>query len=386
MTADDNEVNGAQIGGSCFDACDGFPVGDVTVTGGDFSANAGIDSGVACLFAYCGGGLLITSYGAVNLSNVTANDNAALDDECDDPFCDIGIGAAILGEGPVTINGNNIFNENGSIGLFVLSDSDIDVSGVTADYNGAMGAYLINEFLDPPNINVSNSHFDYNADIGLFLYTGGDATVTCSTANNNEVGVDGEVGGIFTMNNFNLDGNSTPNEIVPALTNPTNCNSKKTSGSGSGLPLNIIPITGSFDCADYGGNELVLPNQDHAILPCPNGQNGTITGKTSSNLPGALDSKFTYVSAFDVEVNPSLIGTMTVSFAIPSGKARRELCDPALGWHEVGEPGRLDQPAGFLQRGYEPDRRLRVGHSISFNSTGERDGIQPSLSFFEWTK
>ena len=75
-----------------------------------------------------------------------------------------------------------------------------------------------------------------------------------------------------------------------------------------------------LDCTNYIGTESVLPDQDHAILPCPIGQTGTITGKTTSNLPGPLDSKYTFVSAFDAEVNPSLIGMMTVSFKISAGQ------------------------------------------------------------------
>ena len=316
VIADDNYGNGAQIGGSCYDACDGFPVGDVTVTGGDFSDNAGIDSQVICFIVPCGGGLLISSAGAVNLTDVTANDNAQ---EVEDEF---GVGAAIFnlyGDAPVTINGNNAFNENGVVGLFVLSSSDVNASGVTADNNGEIGAYLANEFADPPNINISDSQFDNNS-TGLVLEAAGNATVTCSTANNNETGVGGEVGGTFTMNGFNLDDNLFPSDVSgTTITNPTNCNPGH-GNSGGGLPLNIIPNSGAFDCSNFSGNELVLPNQDHAILPCPNGQGGTITGKTSNELPSALDSKFTYVSAFDVEVNPSLIGTMTVSFKIPAGK------------------------------------------------------------------
>jgi len=329
VIADDNEMNGAQLGGSCslFDPCDNAPIiGNVTVTGGDFSDNAGFDSQVICLFLFasCGGGLLISSAGAVNLTNVTANDNAQDLEEAE-----IGAGAAIFnlyGDSPVTINGTNTFNENGIIGLFVWSNSDVNASGVTADSNGEIGAYLANEFADPPNVNISDSHFDNNG-TGLVLETAGNATVTCSTANNNETGVGGSVNGTFTMNGFTLDGNLFPSDVSgTVVNNPTNCNSKKTPGSGSGLPFNVIQVpdgdtqSNALDCANFIGTELVLPNGDLVLLPCPIGTDAKLDHVGSDKLPGALDSKFTFVSGFDVQVTPSLDGTAIVSFKIPSGK------------------------------------------------------------------
>jgi hypothetical protein len=97
------------------------------------------------------------------------------------------------------------------------------------------------------------------------------------------------------------------------------------------LPFNIINVPDSGDqghdlnCTQYAGTDLVLPNGDHVLLPCPIGStpgtSGSLKGLTSSNLPGALDSKFTLVSGLDASVTPSLTGGMvTVSFKIPAGK------------------------------------------------------------------
>ena len=91
-------------------------------------------------------------------------------------------------------------------------------------------------------------------------------------------------------------------------------NVQDTSGQGNGL-----------DCTQYAGTELVLPNGDHVLMPCPIGSKpgttGTLNRVNNDNLPGKLDSKYTFISAFDAEVNPSLTGgMMTVSFMVPSGK------------------------------------------------------------------
>ncbi len=85
---------------------------------------------------------------------------------------------------------------------------------------------------------------------------------------------------------------------------------------GQGNPLS---------CTQYVGTELVLPNGDHVLLPCPIGStpgtSGSLHGLSSGNLPGTLDSEFSFVSSFDAEVNPGLTGgMMAVSFKIPSGK------------------------------------------------------------------
>ena len=92
--------------------------------------------------------------------------------------------------------------------------------------------------------------------------------------------------------------------------------------SGGGLPIYIIPITGGLDCLDYSGNELVLPMRTTPSCPVRTGRIGTITHKNSNELPGALDGKFTYVSAFNVDVTPALIGTMTsdCKFQLPARK------------------------------------------------------------------
>ena len=145
------------------------------------------------------------------------------------------------------------------------------------------------------------------------------------------------------MNGVTLNGNTSgPTDITGGtlVTNQANCShGGKRTGPGVGGP--VLPVTGgslniinvpdssgqgyALDCTQYSGTELVLPNGDYALLPCPigatSGTNGSLSRVTDNKLPGTLDSKFTFVSAFDAQVNPALTGgMMTVSFTIPAGK------------------------------------------------------------------
>jgi Right handed beta helix region len=309
-------------------------------------------------------GLQAYSQGNITLSGVTADynteDGAVLNNEADPPS--------------ITVT-NSHFDGNDSDGLVVFSAGNATLNGVTANGNHATGALLkINGNIAVNNSNfstnsqnglvastlggditVTNSNFSTNSSDGLqALSRGGDinitnitasgnvgngifldppssltGTITCSVADDNGgYGVSTEAGrGTLTLNGDTLSGNTSgPTAVsksVTLITTTVNCNSGHRSSVG-GLPLNIVNVTGGesnpLDCTDYGGTELVLPNGDHALLPCPNGQKGTVTSKTGSNLPSALDSKYTFISGFDAEVTPALSGSMTVSFTIPAGK------------------------------------------------------------------
>ena len=201
-------------------------------------------------------------------------------------------------------------------------------------------------------VSVDPSSFDNNGGAGLYINTTGNATVICSTANGNSgYGLDGTIGGVFTNGlttaGNTLGGNNVTgySSLVDSVCHPSSGGGKSgttTSAGGPGpLPWNvvnvpdsggqgsIIPVTGgagvALDCSQYSGTDLVLPDGDQVLLPCPIGSipgtSGSLHGLTSGNLPGTLDSKFTFVSALDADVTPSLTGgMMTVSFKIPSGK------------------------------------------------------------------
>ena len=161
----------------------------------------------------------------------------------------------------------------------------------------------------------------------VFIFDGdGNATINCSTANNNSVyGINTNLGGILTLNGDTTSSNRSGGYYPEKGTLVLNSNCHSSSNNKSSLPLNIINVTGGgsnpLDCTDCSCTELVLQDGDYALLPCPASQAGIIAPKTNSNLPGSLDSKYTFVSSFDIEVNPSLTGaSMTASFKIPAGK------------------------------------------------------------------
>jgi hypothetical protein len=64
---------------------------------------------------------------------------------------------------------------------------------------------------------------------------------------------------------------------------------------------------------------LYLPNSDGVYVPCP-ANSVTVSSVGADNLPGALDPGLTFLSGMDVEVSPSLSGTIRVEFAPPLSK------------------------------------------------------------------
>ena len=202
------------------------------------------------------------------------------------------------------------------------------------------------------------------------ISTGGNVNINCSTFNNNSgVGLEADTSNTstITLNGATLDGNTSG---ATDITGGTLVSSTGNCGSGSkgttpivggpiipvtGASLNIINVPDSggqgyaLDCTQYSGTELVLPNGDHVLLPCPIGNNATLTHVANNKLPGTLDSKSTYISAMDSEVTPSpLNGTAMVSFAIPSGKQGANFAIlhwDGTNWVKIG--GSINPPGYF---------------------------------------
>jgi len=319
VTADNNTDAGAELNN----------VADppsVSITNSDFNEN-GED------------GLIIFTEGDTTLTGVTANDND-------------GTGALLKTGGNITVNNSDFstngfdgfdagtfagditathsdFSTNGSNGLSAFAlNGGISLTGITANDNVDDGAFLI----DSGDLSVSDSTASGNGNDGIFISQGIDPTdtITCSVANNNGgYGVNANLaeGTTLTLNGVTLSGNASGLSNVSGgalIAASVNCGSGHgKSGTGS-LPVNTINVvsggSNTLDCTNFSSTDLVLPNGDHALLPCPNGKSGTVTSQTGSNLPGALDSKYSFVSGFNAEVSPSLSGSMTVSFMIPSGK------------------------------------------------------------------
>ncbi len=423
VVADDNTANGAYLDNS----------------GGGFG-NIIIDSSIFSDNQTTGRGLIAHSNHDISLNDVTASDNGGGGAELNNSF----------GTGSILLTGNNTFNDNGynldpSVGLYAVSNFDVNLNGITALGNGYQGssglgggAFMATDFgnlsiansvfsmnctycelgfgfvafsggdttlqgvtadsngnNDPKNtgstalgglifsdsdVSVTNSNFSGNCvfgdcagggievlssgtgnlvsfdDVtangngaatgsgggGALISSGGNIDINCSTFNNNVgVGVETDTpsGSTITLNGVTLDGNTSGATDITGgilVSSTGNCGS----GSKGTTPIvggPIIPVTGgslniinvpdsggqgyALDCTQYSGTELVLPNGDHVLLPCPIGNNAALTHVANNKLPGPVDSKFTFVSAMDSEVTPSpLNGTAMVSFTIPSGK------------------------------------------------------------------
>jgi parallel beta helix pectate lyase-like protein len=158
----------------------------------NFSANPALQPNVSLVGPvlvsengdYSGGGLTIVSYGAVTMSNVTADGNASY-------------GVWITNYGgaasrPVTITGTNSFNGQGSFGLKIESSGAITLSNVTADRNMGYGALLWTRGVSAPQsvtltgTNTFNSNGDSAADeSGLIVNADGNIIVSNLTASYN---------------------------------------------------------------------------------------------------------------------------------------------------------------------------------------------------------
>jgi len=99
-------------------------------------------------------GLNVRSQGAVTLSNITANDNNSDGVYVDnawkwvwDPILSTSVQVLVLK--PITLNGTNIFNSNTAYGFEAHSSGIITTNNITASFNGN-GVYLDNCLYDPP--------------------------------------------------------------------------------------------------------------------------------------------------------------------------------------------------------------------------------------------
>jgi hypothetical protein len=277
-----------------------------------------------------GDGLDIASKGNISLSDVYAHDN-------------FGNGAALSNTGATGYGifiDPSAFNSNGLDGLHINSSGGVLFTDVTASGNSGYGAYIV----AGSSIIIDPSAFNNNGSDGVSLSTPGDATIICSTFENNSGdGIDANLPGILAVWGDTFSGNASGDVNLTGggtLDFRDSCQGpKKPAPGGPSLPWHIVPlsegqgvgvpVTGgegiALDCTQYRGTMLVLPNRDQIILPCPISGQAALKHQAQDGLPGPLDSKFSFVSAMDAEVSPSLSGTMLVDFFIPPDKQRANL-------------------------------------------------------------
>jgi putative surface-exposed virulence protein len=216
-------------------------------------------------------GLDVYSYGAITVSNLTANANGQvglggngvwLDNRGYDP--NVGIpgtgGDTVITRMPVTLTGINNFNLNYSDGLDIFSAGAISVANVSASDNGTAGIgdgiYLYNNDNWYPNFgaqkyyaaNVTVSGFGFseaNVNFGLGVNSAGSVNLANITANDN--GSDGA--------HIDASGWLAPQSVTLTGLNTFNHNGIP-SGNGSGLyikndgKITISNLSASLNKAD----------------------------------------------------------------------------------------------------------------------------------------
>ncbi len=143
-------------------------------------------------------GLQIISRGTVKLNNVTASNNSDVG-----VYVDNRIVSTITVRQPITLIGTNTFNNNSGGGLMLYSFGAIALSNVTANGNLptggtgiGLGVYIDNDEIWNPGVltnvsyaaNVTLSGFGYfegNTDDGLQIFSRGAVTLSNLTANSN---------------------------------------------------------------------------------------------------------------------------------------------------------------------------------------------------------
>ena len=240
-------------------------------------------------FKFNGDGLLVSSLGAITLSNVTASDNIA------------GLGAS-LGNAfgftsNVNLTGVNIFNSNADTGLLVSSHGNISIANLTAVENGwggsGDGAHLFNNGApSAKSVKLTGENFILsNNGVGLYVTASGPITLSKVTSSDNMGGP-----GIY-LENYVL-GPSIPQNVQLNTYTTTDGN------FGSGLEINtygkIIITNLNANWNGWGGNG------DGAFLNNFNGNATKPQGvdlKGTNNLNWNADSGLYVISFGPISVN-----------------------------------------------------------------------------------
>lgn len=132
-------------------------------------------------------GLYVLSYGNVTINNITASFNG--DDVTNATGNGVQIdNTGSLTPKSVTLKGINVFDENEKDGLVIYSYGAITVSNVTSYYNSqGWGVYLDNSgpFQSPISI-TGYGHFHYNDQDGLYASSNGSITTSNLTSSGND--------------------------------------------------------------------------------------------------------------------------------------------------------------------------------------------------------
>jgi hypothetical protein len=206
-----------------------------------------------------GSGITIVSNGAVTTSNLTASGNNTRGIDIDNSSAPTPLA--------VTLNGTNIFNQNMSDGLKVISKGLITVNNLTGNTNGGYAADLFNQAGGSAFGVIMKGYASFNANAyGLQVVTSGAITGANLNISNSTTGkgaiLDNSVSTTFST--VKLTGTNT--------FNGNNMNGLSVTSAGA-VTLNSITASGSLTDGGVGVN-----NQNSGTLkPQP----VTFTGSTS---------------------------------------------------------------------------------------------------------
>jgi hypothetical protein len=137
-------------------------------------------------------GFQVGSHGNIILNNITASDN--LDDGSGAYLYNLG------GTGTVTVLntlGANTFNNNANHGLWIASDLAVQITGVTASFNGlGYGIYVDNDEGTNAPVTLTKTTTNYNSWDGVYITSDGAVTLNSAVSMFNGVG---DAGNGFTI-------------------------------------------------------------------------------------------------------------------------------------------------------------------------------------------
>ncbi len=268
VTVNDFTVSGAGDTGLFIDNTD--DTGTVTIQDGDFSNNSGAGVGVR-------------SNNDILLTNVTASNNPG-------GFA-LGQGAFLdtsNGTGDIILTGTNEFNNNATDGLFAFSADDISLHNVTANENGAYGAYLesCGCTADSHIVLTGSNVFNDNDFMGLNAFTDGNITVSNVTANgNDDTGANLFATGNIVINGTNEFNNNGLGLYVESESNITLSNVSANYNDYNGAWLDNTYGSGNVTITNSFFDWNVVDDEDAGLNVDSNGFI-TLSGVSASNNGG----------------------------------------------------------------------------------------------------
>jgi hypothetical protein len=265
-------------------------------------------------------GLLIDSYGAISLNNITANANGTA-----------GSYDGLYAENKnnstpqkITLTGINNFNLNSKNGAEILSSGAVSVINVTAIGNvNATGLTIDNSFLGfskPQSVTVLGTNlFTNNKTDNLDIKTYGNITVNNLTASNSLNGVGAYLGsGGITAGNVTLNGlnafnaNAAEGLVIlssgSVLTNGLNALSNASSGvvidNSSSTTLSPVKING-LSTINFNGSGLTIVSKGAVVTNGLNTISNTGAGVTVVNTASSLSSPVTLNGLNNINKNGS---------------------------------------------------------------------------------